>query len=297
MFGFSVENPRTQRALQAAALGLGIAFALMSIHGALFWTDGQAYWMAAERLRAGEELYSATISQDAAEVYRYAPWFAYAWIPLTYLPEEYVAMGWTLVMLAAWIFPVSAFLALGWRERSVAFLVAPPLLVAALGGNVQPAVIALLYAGLERRWGPGAIGVAASLKLFPILFVAVYVARRQWVAAAAAVGLGGFLWLPALASDIRHYPIEVGGAFSLLGMSPVVYAVATAAAVGWSLRSASWSAAGVAVVIGSCVRFIPYQLGYLLCSRPLPVEVRVEADVPLRTRAAPSGSSTATSTG
>ncbi len=271
MFGLSVESPRVQRALQAAALGLGIAFALMSVHEGLFWTDGQAYWMAAERLRAGEELYSATISQDAAEVYRYAPWFAYAWIPLTYLPEELVAAGWTLAMVAAWLFPVSAFLGLGWRERAIAFLAAPPLLVAALGGNVQPAVVALLFAGLERRWGPGAIGVAASLKLFPILFVAVYLARRRFGAAAAAVALGGFLWLPALASDIRHYPVEVGGAFSLLAISPVVYVAAIAVTAAWSWRSGSWSAAGLAVVVGSCVRFIPYQLGYLLCSRPLPL--------------------------
>ena len=297
MFGFSAANPRIQRALQAAALGLGISFALMSVHGELFWTDGQAYWMAAERLRAGEELYSAAISQDAAEVYRYAPWFAYAWIPLTYLPEEFVAVGWTLAMLAAWIFPVSAFLGLGWRERSIAFLAAPPLLVAALGGNVQPAVIALLYVGLERRWGPGAIGVAASLKLFPILFVAVYLARGRWAAAATAVALGGFLWLPALASEIRHYPLEVGGAFSLLAISLVVYVVATTAAVGWSLRSASWSGAGVAVLVASCVRFIPYQLGYLLCSRPLPVTAEAVADAPVRTRGAASGSSTAASTG
>jgi Glycosyltransferase family 87 len=278
MFGFSTENPRAQRGLQAAALGLGIAFALMSVHGALFWTDGQAYWMAAERLRAGEELYSATISQDAAEVYRYAPWFAYAWIPLTFLPEELVAAAWTVAMVAAWLFPVSAFLGMGWRERAIAFLAAPPLLVAALGGNVQPAVIALLFAGLERRWGPGAIGVAASLKLFPILFVAVYLARRRWVAAAAAVGLGALLWLPALASDVRQYPVETGGALSLLVISPLVYLAATAMAVGWSLRSASWSAASLAVIVASGVRFIPYHLGYLLCARPLPVDT--VADVP-----------------
>jgi hypothetical protein len=278
MFGLSAESPRTQRALQAAALGLGIAFALMSVHEGLIWTDGKAYWLAAERLRAGEELYSATISQDAAEVYRYAPWFAYAWIPLTYLPEELVVAGWTIAMVTAWLFPVSAFLGMGWRERAIAFLAAPPLLVAALGGNVQPAVIALLFAGLERRWGPGAIGVAASLKLFPILFVAVYVARRRWVAAATAVGLGGFLWLPALTSEVRHYPVEVGGAFSLLAISPLVFVAAIAVAVGWSLRSASWTAASAAVIVGSAVRFIPYQLGYLLCSRPLPVEPA--ADVP-----------------
>ncbi len=179
----------------------------MSVHGALFWTDGQAYWRRRSGCGPGEELYPATVSQDAAEVYRYAPWFAYAWVPLTYLPEKLSSRP---AGRSPWSPPGCSrsrpSCGLGWRERSVAFLAAPPLLVAALGGNVQPAVVALLFAGLERRWGPGAIGVAASLKLFPILFVAVYLARRQWVAAAAAVALGGFLWLPALASDIRALP-------------------------------------------------------------------------------------------
>jgi hypothetical protein len=297
MFGFSVEDPRTQRALQAAALGLGIAFALMSVHQGLFWTDGRAYWLAGERLRAGDELYAATISQDSAEVYRYAPWFAFAWIPLTYLPENVVAVGWTFAMVVAWLYPALTFLGLGWRERSVACLAAPPLLVAALGGNVQPAVVALLFVGLEHRWGAGAIGIAASLKLFPILFIAVYLGRRQWVPAATAVGLAGFLWLPALASDLRHYPVEVGGAFSLLAVSPLVYVVALSAAVAWSLRSGSWSANSVAVLLASCARFIPYQLGYLLCSRPIPVTAESAVDVPLRTRGSASGSSTAASTG
>jgi hypothetical protein len=265
-------DPRVHRVVQAAALGLGIAFALMSLHDGLIWTDGRAYWEAAERLRSGLDLYPQNVAQEAADVYRYAPWFAWAWVPLTFLPEALVAGAWTAAMVAAWAPPVLAFVQTGWRERSLAFLAGPPLLVAALGGNVQPAVVLLLWAGLERRWGPGAIGVAASLKLFPILFVVVYVARGRWVAAAAAVGLGGLLWLPALASDVRAYPAAIGGALSLVAISPVAYTVVVLGAVVLTFGSRSWGWASASVVLASMVRFIPYHLGYLLCSVPLPTK-------------------------
>ncbi|MGH2385582.1 MAG: hypothetical protein ACRDGB_11120, partial [Candidatus Limnocylindria bacterium] len=47
------------------------------------WTleDMDAYWDAAVRLRAGEPLYREYADATAANVYRYAPWFAFAWIP------------------------------------------------------------------------------------------------------------------------------------------------------------------------------------------------------------------------
>ena len=34
-------------------------------------------------------------------VYRYAPWFALAWVPFTYLPREAVLLVWQILMLAA----------------------------------------------------------------------------------------------------------------------------------------------------------------------------------------------------
>jgi hypothetical protein len=290
------------RVIQAIALGVGIALAILSVHERLLWTDGRAYWLAAERLREGLDLYPASIGTEASEVYRYAPWFAWTWVPLTYLPEWFVAVGWIAAMTAAWAVPVIAFTRAGWKERSIAFLAGPPLLVAALGGNVQPAVVLLLFAGMERRWGPAAIGVAASLKLFPILFVAVYVGRGQLVRAAAAVGLGAFLWLPALASDMRAYPAAIGGALSLLAVSPIGYAALCLLAIGFAVRRSSWPAASVAVAVGASIRFIPYQLGYLLCSRPQLQTVPESAAAPEAVRAAllpgaASGSSTAASTG
>ena len=48
--------------------------------------DVSAYWEAANRLRDGDPLYQARAA-NASDLYRYAPWFATAWIPLTYLPQ------------------------------------------------------------------------------------------------------------------------------------------------------------------------------------------------------------------
>lgn len=263
-----LRSPRTQRAIQAAALGFGIGFALISIRTGIVWTDGQVYWTAAERLRAGDALYPTA---DPETAYKYAPWFAWAWVLLTFLPEPVVAVGWTVAMVAAWTVPLPAFSRAGWQGRSLAFLAAPPLLVAALGGNVQPAVVALLYVGLARRWGLAAIGLTASLKIFPILFALVYAAQRQWWRAGMAVGLGAVLWLPAFAYGIEDYPAVIGGAFSLWTISPVLYLAGIGLVAAWTWRARSWSAAGLLVLVAS-VRFIPYHLGYLLCSPPRPPE-------------------------
>ena len=61
--------------------------------------DMDVYLAAARRLRDGETLY---LSGDLAiNSYWYAPWYAAAWVPLTFLPREVVAIGWSAVLLAA----------------------------------------------------------------------------------------------------------------------------------------------------------------------------------------------------
>ncbi|HEY7451222.1 MAG TPA: hypothetical protein VIA02_01740 [Candidatus Limnocylindria bacterium] len=284
MSRLNLANPRVRRALQAVALGLGIAFAILSIHTGLIWTDGQVYWDAGERVRTGGDLYPSGVDPETA--FKYAPWFAWVWAGLTVFPEVAVAVAWTAAMIGAWVFPVVAYLHAGWGERALVFLAGPPLLIAALGGNVQPAVVALLFFGVERRWGPAAIAVAASLKLFPVLFVAVYIGRGQWIRAASAVVLAGALWLPALVFGLDAFPSDIGGAFSLLEVAPVAYAAGVVLTLLWAIRTADWAAGSVSVLVASSVRFIPYQLGYLLCSAPRPAP-----------RGSASGSSTEASTG
>src|SRR5687768_950124 len=57
------------------------------------WTleDMHVYLAAAHRLRDGEALYSTT---NPLAAFQYAPWFAAAWVPFTFLPETVVSVIW-----------------------------------------------------------------------------------------------------------------------------------------------------------------------------------------------------------
>ena len=75
-------------------VGIGLTLTYVGIGEALHLVpsqpdqDWQAYLGAAERLRTGLPLYPAVADPGAASVYRYAPWFAVAWIPLPSCPAR-----------------------------------------------------------------------------------------------------------------------------------------------------------------------------------------------------------------
>ena len=54
--------------------------------------DADAYWQAALRIRDGLPLYGGS-RLDETQIYRYAPWFAYAWLPLTLCAVVAVVRG------------------------------------------------------------------------------------------------------------------------------------------------------------------------------------------------------------
>jgi hypothetical protein len=171
--------------------------------------DAGAYWNAAERLRAGEPLYFSSPNLSDSALYCYAPWFAAAWVPLSFLPRELVMLAWAAVLLGAAAYLIWP----DWRSPasvSLSLLVLPDLLRVTSTGNVQGLMLATLAWGLRARWGPVAVGVAASLKLFPLLFAGLYLARREWRKLALAVALAVVLWLPAVLFDLSAYPHRVG---------------------------------------------------------------------------------------
>lgn len=191
--------------------------------------DLEVYLAAAERLRGGEPLYQAT---EPYLAYWYAPWFALAWIPLTYLPHELVAVGWATVLLGAttgvgWVL---------WRmgthaARLLAVLTVPALFAVSAGGNVQAIMVLGLIVGMYRRSGPLWVAAAASLKFTPVLFVLVYVARREWGRALVAAGLSTALIVPAFMLGL---PLGATGEWSesapsLLAWGPWVYVAAVGA--------------------------------------------------------------------
>lgn len=193
---------------RALAFALITGYALASVPAvATHWhfQDAGAYWNAAERLRSGGELYFSSPDLGLPSLYRYAPWFAYAWLPLTYLPHTLVMALWgaLLASAAGWlVWP-------NWRSPAsvaLSLLLLPDLLRVTSTGNVQGLMLAAIAWSLTSKWGPVVVGVAASLKGWPILFAAFYRDRRILVAVAVAV----LLALPALAFDLSGYPGRSG---------------------------------------------------------------------------------------
>jgi hypothetical protein len=167
--------------------------------------DIGAYLGAAHRLREGLPLYVQ--ASDPSDLYLYAPWFAFAWIPMSYLPRLAVEVGWAIVLLGATLVTVWQFRR-STAEVCLALLLGGLLYRTAGWGNVQPLVVVALVYLLPTRAGPWTIGVAASLKLLPILFLAFFAWKRDWRSVGIGLGVAVLLWAPALLFDLSNYPLS-----------------------------------------------------------------------------------------
>lgn len=251
----------------AVIIGIGINHIYWSIAD---WhlKDMNAYWDAAVRLRDGHPLFPLAIDIEASEVYRYSPWFAWLWMPLTYLPRMVVNVGWSAILLAASAAAVSPLV----RMRAwvgVAFFL-PVLIGISAGGNAQALLIAALVLGVERRSGPVWIALAASLKLFPFLFVLTYLGRREWWRAAATTLLTILFTAPFLLYDLSWYVTDAGGAALLWRWLPL-YAVALVgaaiASIAYARTDYGWLASSTAVAL-ALPRFFLYDITYLMIGLP-----------------------------
>jgi hypothetical protein len=259
---------RAARLLATALIvGVGLSQLILTM-GDWHLRDAGAYWEAAMRLRDGQPLYPALADGEASEVYRYAPWFAWAWVPLTFLPREVVNVLWSLILLgasAAALVPLVRLRA--WL--AVAFFV-PVLVGISAIGNVQPLIVAALVVGGERRSGPLWIAAAASLKAVPILFALTYLGRGERLRALWTGVLTAVLVAPILLYDFSSYPGGAGGAALLIG-APVVYAAVVAAGILVSLRLArsrlAWLASATTVTL-AVPRFFVYDVTFLMAASP-----------------------------
>lgn len=248
-------------------IGLGVANLYWSFAQ---WTlsDAASYWEAANRLREGGELYPAVADVEASSVYRYAPWFAWATLPFTYLPVQVAGAVWSMILVAA---SVIAVLPLARRQAwmQVAFFF-PVLIGISAVGNVQALMMAWLVWGVERRSGPVWVGLAASLKAVPILLTLVYVGRRQWWRALACVVVTAVLVAPSFLYDLSAYVTTTGQA-GMLAELPVVFAVVVVAASAATLalaRTRNGWLAGATTVVLATPRFFVYDVTYLLLGAP-----------------------------
>jgi hypothetical protein len=254
-------------ALLAVLLAL-TAYALLSYAlSRQVGSDVAAYWNAAERLRAGEPLYVAGAA-NASDLYRYAPWFAWAWIPLTYLQRDAVTAAWTGLMFAAALISCVPLLRRGPAGWAAFAIFGSFQFEGAMYGNVQPLLVLMLLWGVERRSGPLWIALGASLKAVPLLLAVVYAARGEWRRAALAAGLTVILVAPAFLFDLTGYSIAAGPRQeSLAAVSLFLFVPAALAAVAasWFLARTrfGWLAGGLAMVL-SLPRLLDYESAFLL---------------------------------
>lgn len=267
----AITLPRLRARRYVVPFVIAVLFGTMIIRVALIasdWNFGDinAYWLAAERLRHGEPLYLGNLSPDSYRVFRYAPWFAWLWVPLTYLPRTLVDWTWAALLAgaSAWILVGLGRLrsAAGW---ALALLITPWLLSLVQVGNIQPLVVAGLGYGISRRSGPLWIGLSASLKAVPILFALVYLARREWQRISLSVLAMAVLVAPMLLYDISGYTTDPGRSVSFYYyVSPLAWALvaasSTALALVLAIRQSPyvWLAVALAVTVAAPRTHVTY---------------------------------------
>lgn len=262
----------------AVCLGWGALHVLLNLQ---HWTldDMASYTGAAERLGSGE-LYRNDLPNP--ELYRYAPWWAALWVPLTALPTLVLEVMWSTVLLTACVallWPLRG----SWEGLALIGIMAAPLIRTASTGNMQPLLLLALVYGVERRSGPVWIALAASLKATPILFALVYLVRREYGKFAWSVGLSAVLVAPMLLFDLSGYPVD-----PMTAEIPVIV-IGTLVGLALLFSPYPWLGAAVAVTFAA-PRWLPYQLAYLLVAQNRQQDRRrcregvVELAVPLRSR-------------
>jgi hypothetical protein len=267
-----------------------------------FGSDVAAYWGAAERIRAGESLYLAGVA-NASDLYRYAPWFAYAWVPLTFLPRELVTNVWVGLMLVAALASTLPLLRHGVAGTAAFALFAPLQVQGAIFGNIQPLLVLMLLWGVERRSGPLWIAVGASLKAVPLLLALVYAGRGEWHRAGLALALTVVLAAPALLFDLSGYSTQPGpGNMSLISAAALLYlgaAVLMTCLAFVAAKSRYRWVVGALAMIAVLPRFLTYEISFLLVGltgprrdRPPDIVIAPAAELKWRSFSRRNGSST-----
>lgn len=256
------------RYARLVAIAVVVAIGVNSIVYALFdWhlADMRVYQDAALRIRAGQPLYGGDV--DALSAYRYAPWFAVAWVPLTYLPQAVIDVGWSIFLLGGSALALWPGIREGGRAQFILTLFMAPILFAiSAGGNVHGPMLALLIIGIPHRWGGLAIGVAASLKVVPIVLVLILVAQRRWWQAAIALGTAAVLWVPAAFMDAAAITFDPGLARTLPEPAWVLgaaVALGGAGVLAWR-RSRYVALAAASAAVLAIPRLFVYEISLLL---------------------------------
>jgi alpha-1,2-mannosyltransferase len=199
--------------------------------------DEHAYWLAGQRLLAGQPLYDSTATSVTPYAFWYPPPVAQAIAPITaILSSEAFSLAWTALLL-------SCLLGLGLGRPLVALALVAfiPVPVELWFRNIHLLLAAIVALGVV-RW-PWMFAVGAVIKLAPGLGIVYLVAGGRWRDAAIATLVGvaivglSVLFGPGLWTDFSAM-VQGRGAADISGVLAIPYAVRAAAGVALAVAAA-----------------------------------------------------------
>lgn len=155
--------------------------------------DEHAYWLAGQRLLAGEPVYDPTANSITPYAFWYPPIVAQVMAPISIaLPSAVFSVAWIVLMLVClwWIAGRDVLAAL-------ALCAFPPVAVEFWSRNVHLILAAVLVLAI-RRWG-GWFAVGAAIKMAPGIGLVYLAARRRWRELGIAIGFGTALFVVSVA--------------------------------------------------------------------------------------------------
>ncbi len=195
------------------------------------WPDPQdehAYWLAGQRLLAGQPLYDPAASAVTPFAYWYPPPLAQLVAPISaLLPSSAFSWAWTALLLGCLLL-----LARGRPLIALALVVFIPVAVELWFRNVHLILAAMLALAIL-RW-PWLFAIGAIVKVAPGLGIVYLALRGRWRDVAVSVAVGAAVVLVSLALDPRLWAefietVRARGPGDVSGVVPVPYAVRAAA--------------------------------------------------------------------
>lgn len=236
-----------RRATGLVLAGLVVALALLVGFAVLINPfDFNVYRWGSEVVTHGTQLYQGKV---AAQWFTYPPFAAMVFIPLAAIPDATARVGWELASLLAlaWAAALSLKLA-GYRPNwqvigavTVLSITLEPMYHTFYLGQVNLILLALILSDIWRtsRGRPAGIGIgiAAAMKLTPLIFIPLlFLARRTRdgiIATATFIGCGGIGYLVAPGdsriywAEVYHETLRVGAAY-ISNQSPYATAIRVA---------------------------------------------------------------------
>lgn len=202
--------------------------------------------------------------------FTYPPFAALLLSPLTGLPQTVVEVGWTVATFAAVVALAAVVLRVngrwsGWRGwpiwvTSTALLVSAPEQSNVRFGQVSLFLALAVFAGLtsaRNHAGPVAVGLAASVKLTPGMFLLDLLVARRWrdaayaVAALLASTAAAWLWRPDLSRQFWGSTLFQTGRVGDLAQpgNQSIYGVLARTPLPPAAAKAAWLAIAVVVTV------------------------------------------------